>query len=106
MAGGPTMNCRWLSYFPGGDGELRRVPVALDDHPGAGVHRRREAADQSCVGKPRHRPPSRASSPRTRSSPSTEFLSTWDDVASDPGNLDRPAVVTVERAGQRIDLRR
>ena len=38
--------------LPRGDGELRRVPVAADDHPGAGVIVAANAADQSCAGKP------------------------------------------------------
>ena len=42
MAGGPTMNLL-LAFviLLGGGRDLRRLPVADDDQPGAGVHRRR-----------------------------------------------------------------
>ena len=53
----------------------------------------------------RPRPPSPGSSPATRSSRSTASRSGLGrHVQADPGNLDHPAQVTVERAGDRIEL--
>ena len=108
MAGGPTMNLL-LAFviLLCVTRELRRLPVADDDQPGAGVHRgRRTRSDKSCAGKP---PTPAVLSGIQAGDEVVAFngtpVRTWDEVSQlIRANLDRPAQFTVQRAGQRVEL--
>ncbi len=107
MAGGPTMNL------------LLAFVIFLGVTASYGVYRSQltitrvqecivaaNAIDQSCVGKP---PTPAAQSGIQPQDKIVAFngvpVSSWDEVSIlIRSNLDHPAVVTVERAGQRIDL--